>query len=76
MARASIKPGQVASENWHKDMTELFIFETGEGMLQLDDTNHSIKAGSLALVHPPTRHTIYNTGKTDAVDLYVIASVP
>lgn len=74
IALATLKPGQVASENVHKDMTEMFIFIKGAGILRLDHVNHSISDGSVAIIHPYTRHTIYNVGDND-LQLYTIASV-
>lgn len=57
-------------------MAEMFIFVQGEGLLRLDNDNHSVTAGSVALVFPPTRHTIYNTGYIESLDLFTIASIP
>lgn len=56
-------------------MVELFIFVHGDGMLKLDKVNHSVTAGSISLVYPRTKHTIYNTG-SDPLELFTIASVP
>lgn len=41
-------------------MVEVFVFTEGEGILHLDDRNHSVRSGSFAIVYPRTRHTIYN----------------
>lgn len=60
----------------HKDMAEMFIFVKGKGVLRLDDANHSVTAGSVALVFPPTRHTIHNTGESEDLDLFTIGSIP
>lgn len=75
IARSSLKKGQVAAENWHKDMVEMFIFVEGNGILKLNDKNFSVKAGSISIIYPKTRHTIYNTGQK-YLSLYTIASVP
>lgn len=74
IALSTLKPGQVASENVHKDMTEMFIFIKGTGILRLDHINHTISDGSVAIIRPYTRHTIYNVGD-DELQLYTIASV-
>jgi len=43
ISMATIKPGQVATENFHHDMVEMFVFLSGHGILRLDDTNHTVK---------------------------------
>lgn len=56
-------------------MAEMFVFVNGEGVLNLDGSNFSISDGSVALVFPPTKHTIYNTADKP-LELFTIASVP
>ncbi|CAN8061985.1 unnamed protein product [Agarophyton chilense] len=75
VAKAYIDPGQTASENWHDDMVEMFLFVAGKGVLNLDGTNYTVSDGSVALVFPPTKHTIFNTA-TEPLELFSIASVP
>lgn len=73
IAIATLKPGQVASTNSHKDMVELFLFLDGQGELQLSDTNHSVGQGTFATIYPPTPHTIYNSHHSD-MRLLTVAS--
>lgn len=57
-------------------MAEMFLFTQGEGILNLDGVNYSVRAGSISLIFPPVRHTIYNTGSNLSLDLISIASIP
>lgn len=61
--------------NRHKDMSELFFFISGNGILELDSVNHTVTSGSFCKVFPPTRHTIYNTALS-TLHIIVVASVP
>lgn len=75
IARATLLPGQVASENKHRDMVEYFLFLSGNGIIRLDQRNHTIVRDSFVVVYPPMKHTIFNTGRVP-IELLVVASVP
>jgi len=57
-------------------MAEAFIFTSGNGVLNLDGTNYSVTAGSVSLVFPPVRHTIFNIDPTQPLELFTVASIP
>lgn len=52
----------------------MFLFVAGDGVLSLDGKNYSVSDGSVALVFPPTKHTIFNTADKP-LELFTIASV-
>lgn len=57
-------------------MAEMFIFTQGEGILHLGGVNYTVSKGTVSLIFPPTKHTIFNTGIHDPLELFTIASVP
>lgn len=75
IAIATLRPGQVASRNQHQDMGELFYFLSGNGIVELGNRNHSVRAGSIVKALPPTPHTIWNLDKSEDLTLMTVASV-
>lgn len=62
-------------KNRHRDMVEYFLFLSGNGIIRLDQRNHTIVRDSFVVVYPPMKHTIFNTGRVP-IELLVVASVP
>lgn len=75
VAIATLRPGQIASRNHHKDMAELFYFLGGNGIVELGTRNHTVTAGSIVKAFPPTPHTIWNVDRSQPLVLLTVASV-
>mmetsp|Transcript_17881 Transcript_17881/g.25823 ORF Transcript_17881/g.25823 Transcript_17881/m.25823 type:complete len:144 (+) Transcript_17881:198-629(+) len=58
VARSELKPGQIASENWHVDMYEVFLVLSGNGTLILNGEALPMTPGACIRVAPPKRHKI------------------
>ena len=58
IARASFPPGEIAPAHVHPDMWELFICETGEGTITINDGEIKLSPGTWVLVEPGDTHEI------------------
>jgi mannose-6-phosphate isomerase-like protein (cupin superfamily) len=67
LAQAVFPPNETAHAHSHKDMTEIFIVQSGLGILQIDKTSHELKPDVCAVVEPNETHEISNTGTNDLV---------
>ncbi|KAJ8908359.1 hypothetical protein NDN08_005069 [Rhodosorus marinus] len=66
VARSELKPGQIASENWHVDMYEVFLVLSGNGTLILDGEALAMTPGACIRVAPPKKHKIL-ASETDSL---------
>jgi mannose-6-phosphate isomerase-like protein (cupin superfamily) len=67
LAQAVFPPTETAQAHSHEDMTEIFVVQSGQGILRIDKTNHELKPDVCAVVEPLETHEISNTGTTDLV---------
>ena len=69
-SQARFKPGHIAAGHSHKDMSEVFFVEQGEGTITVNETVHSLATGVCVAVHPGDVHEIANTGTQDLLLTY------
>ena len=69
-ARATFAPGQAATNHCHRDMYEVFLVESGRGIIRIDEREFAIASGTCIAVEIGEYHEITNTGDTDLVLTY------
>jgi len=69
-SRAVFPPGAVAGAHTHTDMCEVFLVESGEGLLKGPDGDIPLAAGDCIVVSPGEEHELGNTGQKDLVLVY------
>lgn len=59
---AYVPPGEIAATHTHSDMMEIFLVQSGTGVMRIDHQQHTLSAGRCVLVAPGETHEIENTG--------------
>ncbi len=70
----SLLPKEEIGMEVHPDRDQFFRFETGEGMVYIDDTTYAVKDGDVAIVPAGSKHNVVNTSLTMSLKLYTIYS--
>jgi quercetin dioxygenase-like cupin family protein len=63
-------PGQIAPAHSHEDMCEVFLVQSGTGVIRIDGTVHPLRPGTCVAVDLRENHEIENTGSEDLVLTY------
>ncbi|KXK08600.1 MAG: Cupin domain protein [Microgenomates bacterium OLB22] len=66
-------PGEEIGLETHTDTDQFFRFESGMGIVIIDDTEHQVEDGTAIVVPAGAKHNVINTGATD-LKLYTIYS--
>lgn len=69
-SQARFAPGQQVTPHTHADMSEVFLVESGEGTIWIDNVGHLLTAGTCVAVEAGELHELQNTGQTDLVLTY------
>lgn len=69
-SRAVFLPGQTARAHRHEDMFEVFLVESGAGVIAVDGEELGLEAGVCVLVEPGEEHEVRNTGSAELVLCY------
>ena len=69
-SRATLLPGQTAHAHEHRDMFEVFLVESGAGLMTIDGVEHRLERGRCIVVEPAERHEITNDGPSELVLIY------
>ena len=69
-SRSQLLPGQVSRAHRHIDLFEVFLVESGVGVMKVDGHEERLEAGICVVVEPGEVHEIINTGSTELVLLY------
>ena len=69
-AQAQFGPGQIAGAHTHSDMHEVFFVESGQGVMVIDDEEHTLVPGVCIAVAPGETHEVRNTGAEQLVLTY------
>jgi mannose-6-phosphate isomerase-like protein (cupin superfamily) len=72
----SLKPGEEIGMEVHDTVDQFFRFESGEGMVVIDDVEHTVHDGMAVIVPSGAMHNVVNTSKKDDLKLYTIYSPP
>lgn len=69
-SQAYFKPGQIASEHVHENMYEVYLVESGTGLIKVDGKVSQLKSGDCVVTEPGEAHEFINTGKEDLILTY------
>ena len=69
-SRAVLLPGQCARAHRHKDMSEVFLVERGEGLMRVEGAEQPLAPGVCVAVLSGEEHEIVNDGPDELVLLY------
>ena len=69
-AHAIFPPGESAPCHQHDDIGEVFLIESGEGLMRVNDTEYRLYSGLCITVEAGERHEIVNTGHVELVVIY------
>lgn len=69
-SQAVLPSGEVATRHKHEDMGEVFLVQSGQGEITVNETTHKFEAGDCAVVEPGEYHEISNTGREALVLVY------
>ena len=72
----SLRPLEEIGMEVHKDRDQFFRFESGEGKVVIDGTEHMVKDGDAVIVPAGAQHNVVNTSKNSDMKLYTIYSPP
>ncbi len=61
-SQACFSPGQRAVAHSHSDMFEVFLVESGSGVIRVDGEEHRLERGTCVVVQPGEVHEIVNSG--------------
>lgn len=70
LAQARIPPGARLTPHAHRDMHEVFIVLSGQGLLQCDGGTHEVGPGSCIEIAPGEVHAFENRGEAELVVVY------
>ena len=69
-SRAVLVPGQAAAAHAHVDMYELYLVESGHGVMRVDGTEVDLTAGTCLVIEPGEMHELINAGNEDLAVIY------
>ena len=61
-SQAYFVPRQRAAAHSHSDMFEVFLVESGSGVIRVDGEEHRLEKGTCVVVQPGEVHEIVNSG--------------
>jgi len=71
----SLKASEEIGSEVHKTHDQFFRFESGEGLVVIDDKKTKVKDGTAVIVPAGAKHNVINTGESE-LKLYTIYSPP
>jgi mannose-6-phosphate isomerase-like protein (cupin superfamily) len=71
-----LKPGEDIGSEVHQTVDQFFRFESGEGVVEVDNMKYKVRDGSAVIVPSGAQHNVINTSKKDNLKLYTIYSPP
>ncbi|MDY6912367.1 MAG: cupin domain-containing protein [Chloroflexota bacterium] len=69
-AQVRFAPGQIAHAHAHTDQYEVFLIESGQGMVRVNGEEYQISVGTCMVFKPSEIHEITNTGSEELVLTY------
>ena len=67
VARIILRPGQIATENYHDDMSEIFYITSGTGTFRYDGKERAIK-----VTHPKPQHLVFMPVNMTCLSVYAL----
>jgi mannose-6-phosphate isomerase-like protein (cupin superfamily) len=62
LAEATVPPGGVTIEHYHRTSEEIYLFTQGMGRMRLGDQEGPVRAGDAVVIAPGTPHKLFNDG--------------
>jgi mannose-6-phosphate isomerase-like protein (cupin superfamily) len=72
----SIAPGSEIGSEVHPDNDQFFRFESGNGVVTIDDNEYPVADGSAIIVPAGSEHNVVNASDSEQLKLYTIYSPP
>ena len=72
----SLKPKEEIGAEIHKGIDQFFRFESGKGMVVINDVRHAVKDGSGVIVPAGAKHNVINTSANASLRFYTMYSPP
>jgi mannose-6-phosphate isomerase-like protein (cupin superfamily) len=72
----SLKPKEEIGMEVHGDIDQFFRFESGNGIVYIDDMQYEVSDGDAVIVPAGSRHNVINTSDIESLKLYTIYSPP
>ena len=72
----SLKPLEEIGLESHPGNDQFFRFEQGQGKCIVDNTEYSVRDGSVVIVPAGAMHNVINTSSTETLKLYTLYSPP
>ncbi|HID52364.1 MAG TPA: cupin domain-containing protein [Anaerolineae bacterium] len=69
-SQAVFAPGQTAVPHSHPDMAEVFLVESGSGIITIDGAAYPLEPGICVTVQPNEQHELSNTGAAPLILTY------
>jgi len=69
-AQAIVPSLESVSLHAHSDKWEVFLVESGVGVMTVDGQKYPLKPGTCVVIEPDEKHNMANTGKEDLVLTY------
>jgi len=69
-AQSRFLPGQAATEHAHADMYEIFLVESGTGVVRIDGEEFPLEPGTCVVIEPGEWHSMACTGAEPLVLTY------
>lgn len=70
----SLKPNEEIGMETHTENDQFFRFESGTGMVIIDETQYMVKDGDAVIVPAGAQHNVINISTTEPLKLYTIYS--
>lgn len=70
-SQAVFKPGDSVPEHVHQDMYEVFLVESGEGQIRINEKLFDLRPGVCVVVEPKEKHSLACTGAENLVLTYL-----
>jgi len=70
----SLLPNEEIGMEVHEDHDQFFRFESGQGMVYIDDNKYEVVDGDAVIVPAGSKHNVVNISPTEKLKLYTIYS--
>lgn len=72
LSLTELNPNNNTSGHSHDDADEVYVFLSGHGIIQVDDTPTDVKSGDVVTVPRGTFHKVYNNSATEVLSFWAI----
>jgi len=69
-AQAKFSPGQIARAHSHQDQYEVFLIQSGTGIVKVNSLEYQVSQGDCVIFSPSEVHEVLNSGSDDMILTY------